>query len=54
LVSIKDTVTVSAPFLKTVDVDNAVGILWHLAMECHRAGHYAAACECLLRIVGMK
>jgi tetratricopeptide (TPR) repeat protein len=53
LVSIKDTVRVSALFLKTVDVDNAVGILWHLAMECHRAGHYAAACEYIDRIVGL-
>jgi tetratricopeptide (TPR) repeat protein len=53
LVSIKDTGRVSAIFLKTADVDSAVGILWHLAMECHRAGHYAAACEYIERIAGL-
>jgi tetratricopeptide (TPR) repeat protein len=53
LVSIKDTDRVSAIFLKTVDVDSAVGILWELTMECYRAGHYAAACEYIEKIVGL-
>lgn len=51
LVSIQDTDKVTAIFLKTVDLDKAVGILWHLAAECQKAGNYRSCCEYIEKIL---
>ncbi len=51
LVSIQDTEKVSAIFLKTVDLDSAVGILWRLAAECQKGGHNRSCCEYIEKIL---
>jgi len=53
LVSIKDTERVSAIFLRTAEVESAVGALWHLATECQGAGYFATAADYIEKIVGL-
>jgi tetratricopeptide (TPR) repeat protein len=51
MISIQDTERVSAIFLKTSDVDSAVGCLWQLTMDCIEAGYFGAACKYIEKIL---
>ena len=51
MISIQDTERVSAIFLKTADVDSAVGCLWQLATDCIEAGYFIASCKYIEKIL---
>lgn len=51
IISIQDTERVSAIFLKTSDIDSAVGCLWQLVMDCVEAGYLSAACKYIEKIL---
>ena len=51
MISIQDTERVSAIFLKTADVDSAVGCLWQLAIDCIEAGYFIPACKYIEKIL---
>ena len=51
MISIQDTERASAIFLKTADVDSAVGCLWQLAIDCIEAGYFIPACKYIEKIL---
>jgi tetratricopeptide (TPR) repeat protein len=51
MISIEDADRVSAMFLRTRDVESAVGCLWHLAVECIESGYFNAACEYIKKVL---
>jgi len=51
MISIQDTERVSAIFLRTADVQSAVGSLWQLVMDCIEAGYFSAACKYIEKIL---
>ena len=51
MISIQDTERVSAIFLKTADVDSAVGCLWQLAIDCIEACYFIPACKYIEKIL---
>jgi hypothetical protein len=51
MISIKDADRVSAIFLRTKDVESAVGCLWNLAVECIESGYFNAACQYIKKVL---
>lgn len=51
IVPIQDTERVSAIFLKTVDLDGAIEILWNLAAQCAEAGYHQSCCEYIEKVL---